>query len=217
MKIPTNVLIYRLKDKMEWHEFMTEEEKAYYFVTDNLLPHGTPPYETKVTAWSGWPAGGFPMITNRIVKFGQDIEDIPFRLDFIPNHCKEIESGKYDIKPYKVPPGEYDLCLGFMQNEGHDITIHFNGELVRTITTTEFTSTTFHYDRGGQGYPENYDTNKATDKKKGNYDRDGGKVGVVTIEGDEPVEVTISFSGETTNGRAINLHHWCLKPTKNCY
>ncbi len=41
----------------------------------------------------------------------------------------------------------------------------FNGEYVGTVTASQLTKTDWHYDRGGQGYPEGYDTSKATDKK----------------------------------------------------
>ncbi len=27
--------------------------------------------------------------------------------------------------PYKIPPGEYDLCLGFEQKMGHDVEVSF--------------------------------------------------------------------------------------------
>ena len=36
MKIPTNVLIYRVKDFMRWYEYLSEEEKALYFDNENL-------------------------------------------------------------------------------------------------------------------------------------------------------------------------------------
>ena len=42
----------------------------------------------------------------------------------------------------------------------------FNGEYVGTVTASQLTKTDWHYDRGGQGYPEGYDTSKATDKNK---------------------------------------------------
>lgn len=68
-------------------------------------------------------------------------------------------------------------------------------ESMWTVTASILTKTDFHYDRGGQGFPEGYDVNKATDKKKTNYDRDGGKVGVITIEGTQPVNVVLKFHG----------------------
>lgn len=209
MKIPTNVLIYRVKDYMRWYEYLSEEEKALYFDNENLT---FDKMETKVSEWSGWP-GVFPNIINRVVRFKTtDAAIKEYTLNFT--------AFSYDEKnkvttPYKIPPGEYDLCLGFEQKMGHDVEVSFNGEYVGTVTASQLTKTDFHYDRGGQGYPEGYDVNKATDKKKRNYDRDGGKVGVITIEGTEPVNVVIKFHG--INASKCCFHHWCLKPTKNCY
>lgn len=209
MKIPTNVLIYRVKDYMRWYEYLSEEEKALYFDNENLT---FDKMETKVSEWSGWP-GVFPNIINRVVRFKTtDAAIKEYTLNFT--------AFSYDEKnkvttPYKIPPGEYDLCLGFEQKMGHDVEVSFNGEYVGTVTASQLTKTYFHYDRGGQGYPEGYDVNKATDKKKTNYDRDGGKVGVITIEGTEPVNVVIKFHG--INASKCCFHHWCLKPTKNCY
>lgn len=209
MKIPTNVLIYRVKDYMRWYEYLSEEEKALYFDNENLT---FDKMETKVSEWSGWP-GVFPNIINRVVRFKTtDAAIKEYTLNFM--------AFSYDEKnkvttPYKIPPGEYDLCLGFEQKMGHDVEVSFNGEYVGTVTASQLTKTDFHYDRGGQGYPEGYDVNKATDKKKTNYDRDGGKVGVITIEGTEPVNVVIKFHG--INASKCCFHHWCLKPTKNCY
>ena len=209
MKIPTNVLIYRVKDYMRWYEYLSEEEKALYFDNENLT---FDKMETKVSEWSGWP-GVFPNIINRVVRFKTtDAAIKEYTLNFT--------AFSYDEKnkvttPYKIPPGEYDLCLGFEQKMGHDVEVSFNGEYVGTVTASQLTKTDFHYDRGGQGYPEGYDVNKATDKKKTNYDRDGGKVGVITIEGTEPVNVVIKFHG--IHASKCCFHHWCLKPTKNCY
>lgn len=216
MKIPTNVLIYRLKDYMKYYELLNETEKASYFDATNLTYSKT---ATEVTAWSGWPAAGFPYIENRVVYFNLTDNALKeFTLNFVPFHYKDLTAGSHETTPYLIPPGEYDLCLGFKQKLGHDVAVAFNGEYINTITASELTSTTYHYDRGGQGYPEGYDTSKATDSKKTNYDRDGGKVGVVTITGTEAVPVTITLSCPNMDTKTSTLfHHWCLKPTKNCY
>lgn len=214
MKIPTNVLIYRLKDYMKWYEYMTDTDKEKYFYSDNLK-EGT--MSTPVTAWSGWP-GVFPTITNVIVTFNmlQDIGE--YNMDFVPFQYTSFGDGTYNAVPYLIPPGEYDLCLGFAQNMAGDVDVSFNSNYIGTVTTSLLSGTTFHYDRGGQGYPEGYDTAKATDSKKGNYDRDGGRVGGVTISGTEAVEVMIRYRGVgVKSGGKLVLHHWCLKPTKNCY
>lgn len=209
MKIPTNVLIYRIKDYMRWYEYLSEEDKTLYFANENLT---FDKMETKVTAWSGWP-GVFPTIINRVVRFKATDSTIKeYTLNFTAFSYDETTKV---ATPYKIPPGEYDLCVGFEQNMGHDVEISFNEEYVGTVTASLLTKTDFHYDRGGQGFPEGYDPDKATDKKKTNYDRDGGKVGVVTIGGTQSVNVVLKFHG--INASKCCFHHWCLKPTKNCY
>ena len=209
LKIPTNVLIYRVKDFMRWYEYLSEEEKTLYFDSENLT---FDKMDTKVTAWSGWP-GVFPTIINRVVRFKlTDSATKEYTLDFTGFSYDEVTRV---AAPYKIPPGEYDLCLGFEQKMGHDVEVSFNGEYVGTVTASQLTKTDWHYDRGGQGYPEGYDTSKATDKNKTKYDRDGAKVGVVTIGGTQPVNVVIKFHG--INASKCCFHHWCLRPTKNCY
>ncbi len=209
LKIPNNVIIYRVKDFMKWYEYLSEDEKAEYFKTDNLTFNNI---TTKVTAWSGWP-GVFPDIINRVVYFNlTDPTSKEYTLDF--TGFKYDETNKV-ATPYMIPPGEYDLCLGFEQKMGHDVEVSFNGEYIGTVTASQLTKTDFHYDRGGQGYPESYDISKATNKKKSNYDRDGGRVAVIKIGGTEPVKINIKFHG--INATKCCFHHWCLKPTKNCY
>jgi hypothetical protein len=219
MRIPTNVLIYRIKDYMKWYEFLNDEQKAEYFVTDNLT---FDKLNTDVTEWSGWPAGGFPMIENRILMYNlTEPETKEFTLDFQPIQCKSNGDGTYTVTRYSIPPGEYDLCLGFKQYKSGtspgDIQISFNGEYIGTVTAADLATTTFHYDRGGQGYPEGYDVNKATDSKKSNYDRDGGKIGVITIGGNEAIPISITFKGVAVENGKTCFHHWCLRPTSNCY
>lgn len=214
LKIPTNVLIYRIKDYMKWYEYLTDTDKAKYFDSENLQ-EGT--ISTPVSLWSGWP-GVFPNISNVIVTYKMIEEIGSYNMAFIPFRYTSQASGSYTAKPYRIPPGEYDLCLGFVQGMAGPVEVSFNTYVVGTILTSTLSGTTYHYDRGGQGYPEGYDTTKATDSKKGNYDRDGGKVGVVTIGGTDAIEVMINYRGVgIASGGKLVLHHWCLKPTKNCY
>nr|WP_320059003.1 fasciclin domain-containing protein [uncultured Bacteroides sp.] len=215
MKIPTNVLIYRLKDYFKWYEYLSADDKASYFASENLVFEKC---ETKVTAWSGWPAGGFPEIENRVLRYKLENTAVQeYTLNFTPLKYKANGAGSYTAAPYMIPPGEYDLCLGFEQKLGHDVEISFDKDYVSTITASQLTSTTFHYDRGGQGYPEGYDLSKATNSKKSNYDRDGGKIGEVTISGTQARSILITLKGKkVTNGKTC-FHHWCLRPTKNCY
>lgn len=221
MKIPNNILMYRLKDFFYYYESCTEEQKAQFFVTNNLVYSQC---STEVEAWTPL-AGVWPSVINRtlIFNFVDKVID-GFTLDFTPVKKVANNQGGYDVKPWKIPPGEYRLGMGFKQNLNLDLEILVNDS---TLGTTTFGSaTTFHYDRGGFGYPEGYqdalDKGLITHSKKGNYDRDGGQISTaVNIKGDangNPSPIVISLRNVTFGSTTkLILHHWCLRPTSNNY
>lgn len=213
MKIPTNVLIYRLKDYLKWWEFMTDGEKNEYYKTTNLI---FKELKTEVTAWTGWPAkiDQFPNIENRVIYFDyEDPNNKTYTLDFTPVMC-ETAGTEHTITPYKLPAGKWDVHVGFKEKLKGNITVYINGTKIKTITQNELSGSTFHYDRNGGGYPEGYDTKKATHKKKTAYDRDGVKIGEYTSTG-EAKPFVIRFEGNGCD--KVVFHHWCLKPTADCY
>ncbi len=219
MKIPTNVLIYRLKDFYYYYQYLTEEEKNEYYKTENL----TFSQVKNETYHAGWPAAGFPRIDYITLTYNlTDNTNKAYALDFIPYQYTAVGDADHVVTPYKVPAGTYDVCLGFVQNKKKqfgNVSVYINGELVNTIKEGDFSSTSYHYDRGGQGYPEGYDSSaasKAGVSKSGNYGRDGGKIGTVTITG-EAKPITFRFEGAGSSATKITLHHWCLKPTTDCY
>lgn len=213
VKIPTNVLIYRLKDYLKWWEFMTDAEKSEYYKTTNLI---FKELKTEVEAWTGWPAkiDQFPKIENRVIYFNyEDDTNKTYTLDYTPVMCKTVGID-HIITPYKLPAGKYDVHVGFREKLKGNITVYINGTKIKTITQNELSGSTFHYDRNGGGYPEGYDTSKATDKKKTAYDRDGVKIGEYTATGEAKTFV-IRFEGDGCD--KVVFHHWCLKPTADCY
>jgi hypothetical protein len=213
LKIPTNVLIYRIKDFFYPYESLSAEEKATLYKETDIYFNKC---NTDVTAWSGWP-GYFPNIINRVLMYEfTDQTDAAAKgsLEFTPYSYDSLSNPKRAVV-YKIPAGEYTLSFGFKQKMNATVDVYFNQEFLRNIPYT--TGTTYHYDRGAGGYPEGYDTSKATNSKKSNYDRDGGSAGVITLEGDPaPINIRFEFTA-TAKGGDIVLHHWCLKPTKNCY
>lgn len=219
LKIPTNVLIYRLKDYFKYYEKLTEQEKNEYFKTENLTFVGV---ENKGNH-AGWAAAGFPKIEYDVAHFElTDPDNKSYVLNFTPFMYEEVGASDHKVTPYKVPAGTYDVCLGFMQDKNKklgNITVYVNDEKVGTISESAHSSTTYHYDRGGQGYPEGYDSKAASSagvSKSGNYGRDGGKVGTITIEGEaKPVVIRFEASGSSLS--EAYLYHWCLKPTADCY
>jgi hypothetical protein len=222
MKIPNNFLMYRLKDNFYYYESCSETQKAEYFVTDNLVMKEC---STEVAGWTPL-AGVWPNVENRVIYFSIVNTAVNnFSLDFTPIKRFSDGQGGYSVKPWKIPPGEYRLCMGFKQNLNLDVAISLNGTLLGT--TTLGSATTFHYDRGGVGYPEGYQEDldiegKITNSKKGNYDRDGGQIAAaVYITGDAsgnpaPIKIKISNTGYGTATKML-FHHWCLRPTSNNY
>lgn len=226
LHIPTNVLIYRLKDFYYYYENCTDEQKTNYYKTTNLKFKSC---DTEVTAWTPW-AGVWPTIENRIIRFDKDPSDLKddegFQIDFTP--IKKNDDGT--VRPYLVPPGSYRFCMGSVQNAGVDViaTIFANGQqIAKSATVTWGSATTFHYDRNGTGYPEGYDATYVREmggnSKAGNYDRDGGvmidEVTIPDVNGDgSAVQLTIRLDCYNWGGKTnIKLHHWCLRPTENNY
>lgn len=224
MKIPNNVLMYRLKDYFYYYENCSETQKAEYFVGNNLLFKEC---VTDVPAWSPL-AGVWPDVENRVLvyEFIDPVID-GFTLDFTPVKRVANEDGGFEVKPWKIPPGEYSLGMGFKQslNLDVDISIIDGTEETSYATTTLGSATTFHYDRGSGSYAEGYkealDAGLISHSKKGNYDRDGGQIGTVELKGDgngNPAPFVIRINN-VTFGSATKMvfHHWCLRPTSNNY
>jgi hypothetical protein len=225
LHIPTNVLIYRLKDFFYYYENCTDEQKTAYYKTTNLTFKSC---DTEVTAWTPW-AGVWPLIENRVIRFDKPsgLDDSEgFAIDFTP--IKRSDDG--DIRPYLVPPGTYRFCMGSVQNAGLDVvaTLFAGDKLIaKSATVTWGSATTFHYDRNGVGYPEGYDATYVREmggnSKAANYDRDGGvmidEVDVPDIYGDgSPVQLTLRLECNSWAGKTnVKLHHWCLRPTENNY
>lgn len=219
MKIPTNVLIYRLKDCFYYYQYLTAEEKETYYKATNLAykevkDNGNHP---------GWAAMGFPKIYYYTLMYDlADPTNKSYTLDFTPFMYESTGGSDHKLTPYKVPAGTYEVCVGFAQEKNKklgNITIYVNGEKIGTVSESAHSSTTYHYDRGGNNYPEGFDASaasKAGVSKPTNYGRDGGMVGTITITGEaKPIVIRYEASGNSLS-QAI-LYHWCLKPTIDCY
>lgn len=231
--IPTNVLIYRLKDYFYHYESCTDEQKASFFKMWNMTYSKC---NEEVGYWTPWETV-WPPVRNYCLllapdkeTFGDDAAAEAYQLDFTPVMAKADNS----IVAYKIPPGAYRLAFGSKQNQGIPFRIHVlvdNKVVASSTTFTSGSATTFHYDRNNNntGYPEGYDqsyvkTNGGTNKgKAGNYDTDGGivieEVVIPDVYGDgTAVPIVIRIEGDNWAGKSTHtLHHWCLRPTVNNY
>lgn len=229
LKIPTNVLIYRLKDYFYYYESCNDEEKLKYFSTENLTFNKV---SVEVTAWTPW-SGVWPEHENKVLMYNKadGVDDKQgFQIDFVPI-AQSAEDGS--LSPYTIPPGSYRLAMGFVQNLGYDVkvTVLANGkEIGRSANITLGSATTYHYDRGtalNNRYPEGYDATyvqeKGGNKKAANYDTDGGPIidelVIPDVNGDgSPVSLTLRITCEDWAGATkLTLNHWCLRPTSNNY
>lgn len=228
LHLPTNLLIYRLKDYFYYYENCSDTEKEQYFKMINMRFNSC---STEVDAWTPW-SGVWPTVFNRILRLDKSAEASDadgFELDFTPLMLRADGS----VRPYTVPPGAYRLAMGFVQNTGLDIRVDVlvGGKVIASSPLiTLGSSTTYHYDRGAtlsNTYPEGYDATlvrqKGGSSKAGNYDTDGGpvidEVVIPDVKGDgSPVELQLKITCDNWAGKSmVKLHHWCLRPTVNNY
>lgn len=232
LRIPNNVLIYRLKEEFYYYEYCTDEEKNTYFKMDNLSFSNC---NNEVDAWTPL-AGVWPMHGNRSLILSQvDKENKSFNLDF--TLIQAISDGvSYNVKPMLVPPGTYRLAMGFKQNMNVTMEISLCSIIgpdtivlaTNTIATDGTVGTAYHYDRGttlSNTHPEGYnakDPSVSSNGKAANYDTDGGLVlQEVTVEGTSdgsavPVLIRI-HAADVGSVTKYTFNHWCLRPTTNNY
>lgn len=228
LHMPTNALIYRLKDYFHLYEKCSADEKNNYFKITNLNFKSC---DTEVAAWTPW-AGVWPLHECRVLRFDKpsglnDAEGFQLEMSLIR------QDGDGNIRTYLVPPGGYRLAMGSVQNQGLDIvcTVFANGlQIAKSATVTWGTSTAYHYDRGTtlpdrhpEGYDATYVRSMSGNSKADNYDTDGGpmisEVMVPDLNGDgSPVQLSIRLDCNSWAGKTnVKLHHWCLRPTVNNY
>lgn len=219
LKIPTNaVLIWRIKEFFcpAWNAPLTDAEKLAYY---KLYPEeGTTNYKndnnvlctgTKNYANSYQPNSNWPVIDYSALRF-QLIDDTQQGvLEFKCFKMQEHVDGTHTLIPYTLPPGEYYWYWGgYGKYSRVNATFYLNDMKIREMTDAELYA--ISWDRGGGGYNEIYNT-------VSNYDRDGAEIGIVTIEGDKPVELNVRIEFTAGVNKNLSIFHWCFRPTENCY
>lgn len=220
LKIPTNaVLLWRIKEfftpswnapmtdaeKRTYYNFYQEEGTAYYMNDYNVRCTGTKNDAGVHQPNSNWPAIDYSTLKLQLIDKTQKgvFEFKCFKME-------EHVDGSHTLTPYKLPPGEYYFSWGhYAKYSRVNATFYVNGMKISEMSSVDMNNLG-SWDRGGGGYNEIYNT-------VSNYDRDGKEIGIVTIEGDEPVELNVKI--EFTQGETSNLSpfHWCFRPTENCY
>lgn len=233
VRIPNNVLMYRLKDYYYTWEFCSDTEKSLYYQFVNIKDISAS------TAVAGWTpeVGVWPLHENRVLQCYPDDKTQGFTIILEPFKCIKDEDGNVsDIRPWLVPPGSYRFAMGFTQNMGYDLDVTLsviNGpdivELGKTTITID-SSTKYHYDRGttlSDTWPEGYDRDERArlqvlNSKANNYDTDGGlvfeEIEIPDLSGiGAALPIQIRLDNLTPSSSKVTLNHWCLRPTSNNY
>jgi len=240
LKIPNNVIIYRLKSKFyELWNAMSPTEKSKYF------------------RWNHWYD---PLIINNAQSEFQLSETLPTMsyhvLTAIPDKAARLDSlmcsvtydglllnpttGKVTVA--NIPAGEYYLRMGFKHSLLYSLSIYFNDSLVTKDMVMYAQGSNFHFDRGSVGvvdyngalaigYPEGYVWKDwaAKSSKAQAYDTDGYQVAIVNVPKEGRFTIKIEsydnaflyndtqYLRDASNITQLMMYHWCLRPTKNNY
>ncbi len=206
LKIPNNVIISRIKSLVHYYEYLTpvEQQSLYQLrgVTESQIFKGDVSPVADFYYWL-FEATGDP-------ESGGE-----FSVEFTPLGY-DAATGTASVM--KVPPGEYNLYMGF-RSKGHpfvDVYFHPGPDplpvgLAPVATEIQAANST----------PWNYDRVNETDPNISKWNGLGGLVGVVTIPGNEmsTFRIKVQFNKLESIGAAkkMQIYHWTLKPTANNY
>lgn len=202
LKIPNNVHIGKIKSLFQYYTFVPEDLKPSLFTISNAV-------EAHAEATDSY---SFPSInvsgTYTILYLKGDLNDAgPVSIDFTPVKLDKNNDGSTTASPILVPPGEYNLYMGFQSKNHAYVNIYVNDELVAAELNVA-PSNPWNYDRVNQTVPGT------------KYDGIGGLVGIITIPGDKMtsfrIKVEFAMLGKGSN-EELKLYHWALLPTENNY
>lgn len=202
LKIPNNVHIDMIKQLFHYWEFVPDDEKDLLFALNNVKSI-VPADDVTVT----FPTIGVE-ITYRTLRIEGDLDDNkPTSIDYTPVMLERNADGSTDYKVVEVPPGEYNLYMGFRATNHPFVNIYIDDNPVALNLNVE-PATPWHFDRN---------TNTVPGTK---YNGWGGLVGPVMIEGDDVTsfKIKVEFAGlGKGNLERLDLYHWALIPTENNY
>ena len=179
LKIPTNkILIWRIKERFETFDQLTDEDKKYYYpgynyISTYLKDIGENVQMNRVKQYVGanQPKPWLPAIYCRSMMLWVVDTDQPGIFKF---KCYRLVEDKasttgYTAVPYKIPAGSYNFYMGFNGSRSQvNATFYLNGKKIPKCESGPIPSSTMkgsNHDRGGGGYSELY--------RDSRYDRDG--------------------------------------------
>lgn len=202
LKIPNNVHIDMIKQLFHNWEFVPDAEKDALFTLNNVT-NIEPRDGDKVS----FPTIGVELTYRLLRVEGGLIEGQPASIEYTPIMLERNADGSTGYKVVEVPPGEYNLYMGFLAKNHPFVNIYVNDIPVAQGLNVE-PATPWNYDRA---------TNTVPGTK---YNGWGGLVGPVNIEGEDVTtfKIKVEFAGlGKGNVERLELYHWALIPTENNY
>lgn len=206
LKVPNNVIISRIKSLVYYYGFCDEQQKEEYYTFEGCK-------DIKITQGDETPISG---MYYWLLDVGGDPEsEEEFSVEFMPLAYDEASD---EVSLMKVPPGEYNLYMGF-RSSGHPyVDVLFSAGDAPISPEAQPVATAIP---ASQSSPWNYDRVNETDPNIKKWNGLGGLVGVVNIEGDEmsTFRIKVRFNKLMAIGstKKMQIYHWTLKPTSNNY
>lgn len=221
LKIPNNVIISRIKSLVHYWQYLTPEQANWYeFTGAELKTDGSPRVSVFVDSATPKPT----VLPNYLVLDinGNVDSNGEFSVSFPP--LEKYDEGTTTLaRKMLVPPGEYNLYMGF-HSQGHPY--------VDILFANDDLSGNYNYKLIGENLPIvlstpwNFDRVNETEADRiaggvAKWDGLGGLVGVVNIEGNSMASfrIKVKFNRLESAGasKRLRIYHWTLKPTANNY
>ncbi|WP_437921060.1 fasciclin domain-containing protein [Sphingobacterium sp. LRF_L2] len=202
LKIPNNVHISMIKQLFHYWEYIPESERDALFKFTNVT-NVQPKDQDKVT----FPTIGVELTYRTLLIQGNLADNLPATMECTPIMLERKQDGSTGYKVVEVPPGEYNLYMGFRSTTHPFINVYVDDQVVAKTLNVE-PSTPWNYDRS---------TNTVSGTK---YNGWGGLVGPVTITGTSvrPFKIKVEYAGLGKGTvETLELYHWALIPTANNY
>ncbi|GAB6011664.1 fasciclin domain-containing protein [Viscerimonas tarda] len=217
MKIPNNLYLKRMKSLVHYYEYLTEEERASLYIfkgLDTARSDGG----IEIFKGDGTPANT-PIQFYYLLKLtGIADSSDEFSAEFPPI---SYNAATGEAAVMKVPPGEYDLYMGFRSSDHAFVDISFHSGNDPMPDDWPVLKAELQVQASN---PWNYDRNNVTSEYSGGigkWNGHGGKVGTVNLEGDglETFHIKVKFNKlySTTAAKTLQIYHWALLPTANNY
>lgn len=214
MKVPNNVIIYRLKSRFYelWNNMTTDQRNQYFrwkhWIDPMIINDAQGSFELTPTMPTMYyhVLTAIPDDTARKAKL-YNTEPVICSVTYDGTLYLENNPRGQRIKECFIPAGEYYLRMGFKHSLLYSLSIQFNDTLLIKDMVMYAQGSNYHFDRGSVsvvdnygessiGYPEGYNWHdwSSLSEKAQAYDTDGYQVGIVNVKKDGNFTITVSSS-----------------------